>query len=327
MSDTEAIRASEMLGLSAHEGRDNGVQQVDAVPGEYDVVFNQKQGPMLGEPIGVVRMPGRTKVAIVGFAESTKGMVPYADPTFEVWSLNQHYRFMPRASRWFEIHTRKQYLSDVVQGTDYLSWLQRLPIAVYVTEMFPDMPTAIPFDWERYRQMAGVWEQDKETKAYSVRDYTQSSLVLMLAQALMEGFPIIHIYGVDLVIGAEYHYQKPNMEWLIGFAQGQGYTVTRGDEPQGKARELFIPRRSALLRQLYSYGPEVSGIKSPMPRLLADRLKKLTDVREGLLTQLNNCDGCINETQQWISMFDMHERGGVVGWRFSDDHWEQIEPF
>jgi len=51
----------------------------------------------------------KKKVAILGFTETRK-VAPYNDPDFEIWGLNDLYRFraaddVQRWDRWFEIHT------------------------------------------------------------------------------------------------------------------------------------------------------------------------------------------------------------------------------
>src|SRR5512143_1390006 len=124
-----AVRATDSVNVNGQEvaaGRSLPIQDVLAKPGDYDVILRTDvpdTDPRRGEPLGLLHRPGRRKVACVGFAETTKAETPYNDPSYEIWSLNQHYRYMPRASRWFEIHTRKQYTSDIVPGTDYLGWL------------------------------------------------------------------------------------------------------------------------------------------------------------------------------------------------------------
>ncbi len=52
----------------------------------------------------------------------------------------------------------------------------------------------------------------------------------MLALAIYEAVTLknikrIAIYGVDMGVSTEYNYQKPNMEYLIGFARGKGISV------------------------------------------------------------------------------------------------------
>ena len=123
-------------------------------PGTVDVIFDPKRP---GTPAQLRRYGQRTKVAIVGFAETTKEFTPYNDTSYEIWSLNQHYRYMPRATRWFEIHRRKDYLADQVEGTDYLSWLQHCPIPLYVTEPPVDLPTGILFPIDYLREYAHVF--------------------------------------------------------------------------------------------------------------------------------------------------------------------------
>ena len=290
-------------------------------PGEVDVLFDQN-----GNPAKTVYMGRRRKVCTVGFAETTKYLVPYEDTSYEVWSLNQHYRFMPRASRWFEIHQRKDYLADMVKDTDYLGWLQRCQMPLYVTDLHADLPTAIPFPIEAFRDLAPIWEQDRATGLYRKREYMQSSLLYMLALAVMEDFDLISLYGIDLVVGKEYHYQKPNMEWFLGFAQGRGYEITRGSAPRGVPREIHIHRRSALLRQTYTYGPELTHPPNVLERVLKDRLAHLADSKDKLLASLHNCDGAINEAQQWLAMLDLFEKGGEAIWQFTDGHAETISP-
>jgi hypothetical protein len=64
-----------------------------------------------------------------------------------------------------------------------------------------------------------------EAVAESVGDYWCSSIAYMTALAIHEGAKEIHVLGVDMKAGEEYGHQKPNMEYLIGFARGKGIKV------------------------------------------------------------------------------------------------------
>ena len=50
---------------------------------------------------------GKNTVAIVGFAKSTRHLVPYEDMETEIWGINDAYHvkgFMKRWDRWFQLH-------------------------------------------------------------------------------------------------------------------------------------------------------------------------------------------------------------------------------
>src|SRR4051812_42075286 len=85
----------------------------------------------------------RKKLAIVGFSESSRHLAPYDNDEFDIWAMNQLYRHIPRATAWFEIHQRKDFLADQVPGTDYLQWLKDCPIPIYMIEKFTDIPNSV----------------------------------------------------------------------------------------------------------------------------------------------------------------------------------------
>ncbi len=232
-------------------------------PGTYDAYFD-KDGNITKIVTGLGK---RTKVALVGFAEPAKIGCPFDNAEWEIHSLNQHYRHQPRASRWFEIHTRRQYLSDTVPGTDYLKWLQTCPIPIYVTELYPDMPTAIQFPREDVMKAgACVWEEGRG-RQYEMRDYTQSSLAIMLMAAMLEDFDQIGIYGVDLIVGTEYclapdtRVLTQDLRWIPAGKVSEGDRLAAFDEmplerPGRKRggrhwREAVVERVTTLRRPSY----------------------------------------------------------------------------
>ena len=63
-------------------------------------------------------------------------------------------------------------------------------------------------------------------------DYFESSIAFMFALAIHENDPVnteIGMWGVHMAAQSEYAYQRPNMEWLLGLAQGMGFKVTLPD--------------------------------------------------------------------------------------------------
>lgn len=225
-------------------------------------------------------VPPRRKAAIVGFAESSRDRAPFHDPEWEIFALNQLYRFIPRADRWFEIH--EDFLHDEVPGTDYLAWLRAAPIPVYMTRTHRpatsrfDIPNAVRYPIERVSEFLG-------------KRYFHSSIGFMLALAIMEGFQEIGLWGVDLIETEEYRNQRPNVEWLLGLAGGLGIKVT-------------VDEHSAVLKPLYVYGYEAgpAWLQSGLtPEMLDHREAILGEKIGWLRTQLNAHEGMLLETKGW----------------------------
>jgi hypothetical protein len=180
----------------------------------------------------VTVVPRRKKVAIVGFASNTLHLVPWFDPEFEIWSLNQgHMHCARRTDRHFEMH-QPEATADV-RDPDYLTFLKTLTIPVYMIQQFEEYPTSLRYPIEDAIQYVGM-------------DYFTSSIAYMLVLAAMENFEEIHIYGVNLAIGDEYFYEKPNAEFLIGLLRGRGIKV-------------YVPQASALLKMYRRYGYHVDA--------------------------------------------------------------------
>jgi hypothetical protein len=171
--------------------------------------------------------PKRKKVALVGFATNSLHQVPWDDPEFEIWGLNQGAQNCKRrADRWFEMHS-PEFTADL-RDPAYIPWLRDLTIPVYMIEVQDEYPTSMRYPIEDAIHFAG-------------RDYFTSSIAYMLALAAMEGFEEIHLYGINLAIGDEYFYEKPCAEWWLGLLEGKGIKV-------------FVPRASSLLKQYLRYG-------------------------------------------------------------------------
>ena len=88
----------------------------------------------------------------------------------------------------------------------------------YITlKKHPDIPTSIEFPLAEMHT-----------------DYFTNSISYMIAYALHIGVTEIDIHRVNMLQihnkGAEYSFQKPNIEYWIGYARGKGVTVTVHDE-------------------------------------------------------------------------------------------------
>ena len=227
----------------------------------------------------------RKKVALVGFARSSAMDAPFHDPEFSIWGMNQLYRFIPRASRWFDIH--HNWNEYVVPGTDHAAWIRDAPIPVYMNDYHPEFSSSVRYPIERMIEKFG--------------DYYTSTVAYMLALAIDEGFTQIDLYGIDLAVGVEYVEQRPCTEYYIGIASERGITVG-------------IPTASALCKQSYRYGYHYSTTNQGIATRgdLEKRKRDLLFKRDKALQDLHYIEGALTELDMWIEGLDA--RAHQVKW-------------
>ena len=232
------------------------------------------------------------KVAILGFAESYK-LAPFDDTSIEIWGLNELWKYLPRWNRWWEVHdaetlgVTKRDLSEGEQKR-HLEWLSKnhgdgKPI--YMQPEFCDgrFPNAAPMQLERMVNAFGR--------------YFTSSIGYMIAQAILDDYGWIGLYGIDLASDIEYQQQRANAEYLIGIAKGQGRTVVTADT-------------SAILKAGHLYGFE-KALAENNPILDAVKKHKagIDRKRDETIALLNTLDGAIQECENFNKLHEYKERG------------------
>ena len=264
----------------------------------------------------------RKKIALVGFAASTRTLAPFDDPAYWIVGLNQLYRHIPRADVWFDIHAN--WREDNVEGTDHPGWLAQSGLPVYMTQREPSIPTSVRYPIERaIAQVAGL-DYFTSTVAFMIgwailefdaqveRDLAAKSEVLaaeghvldlakarqIVADAYAERE--LAIFGIDLVVGTEYEHQKACVEFLLGIAHARGIHVR-------------IPPQSALLKQQWRYGyekePEAWPIK---PAELQRRQQALLGEKNSLIARLQTVDGALQENAYWGQVTDLRLKGATI---------------
>ena len=230
--------------------------------------------------------PPRKKVAIIGFASNTLHLVPWDDPTFELWGLNQgHMNFKRRADRWFEMHL-PDAVTDV-RDPQYLDFLKKLDIPLYMIQRYEEFPTSCRYPIEDAIQYVG-------------RDYFQSSPAFMAILAAMEGFEEIHFYGINLAIGDEYFYEKPNMEFLLGLLEGKGI-------------KCVVPHASALLKQYRRYGYFVDARPAQqLKTLLNARIQEYRTRIERHQADFHTTLGAMREAEALIQVAEGQDHGADI---------------
>lgn len=172
-------------------------------------------------------------VAITGTATTTLFKAPWSDLSIEMWSVPSLHRLDPRLSvrvnLWFELH-QKEY----AETFPWWEWaLERQP-PVLMQEACDDLTLSRPYPLEMVERQFGR--------------YFTSSIAFMIAFAMIRGAKEISLFGIDMKGGDEYAYQRPCVEYLIGFAKGRGIKVN-------------IPEHSDLLKSGYLYGYDFNGHK------------------------------------------------------------------
>ena len=215
-----------------------------------------------GKKAMVNKTTKKTKVAIVGFAPTTRHQAPFFDNEFEIWGLNELYMCIPRFDRWFEMHSRQEY-ENSLRNKQHLEWLQCCGKPIYMQKEYADIPMSVKFP-----------------KDPMVREYGycfRSTICYMLALAIHEHFSEIHLYGVDSLNKVEYYDERPSIEYLLGIAKGKGI-------------EVVIPSDSSFLRSsLYGYDPYTAAEKYDL------RLNELAARKRKLKADLHVVVGAIRE--------------------------------
>jgi hypothetical protein len=298
-------------------------------------------------------------VALCGFAPSSRELVPWDNPDVEIWCLNEaaNFPWTKRIDRLFQIHPRWDITRDnnandwnhwswlkyqkapcnLCQGTGklkvedkdidctangcedgtYVPLSNRLGVkTIYTADTYKDVPNSVKYPL-------------KQAIKYLGQKYFTSSFGYMLVLAVMMGFKRIECYGFDMGSGTEYHYQRPNAEYLVGWARGRGIDV-------------YIPAQSPMASgPLYAYENMRTGYRQQMDMRLAvlnvqletrkneqlvaqGRLQMATDA--GLESaqeenakynranaMVNFMKGAITETENLIALYDTYFITGADG--------------
>jgi hypothetical protein len=229
------------------------------------------------------------KIAILGSAESTRDLAPFGDPTWEIWGLAWRFYDHPRIDVCFDIHDQHQW-SRYTKVELYSGWLRDPqngdgdPVKVYLLpQVQPSFPKCEAYPVEQAEAMMG-------------RRYFTSSFSYMLALALLEEVDEIAIYGVDLVVGEEYEYQRPAAEFLLGIAHARGIKIT-------------IPPSSSLLKSSFVYGVDEIPSENPLALRYKDKAKGYRDKISELKAQIYTLEGAAHECDEFVTGLLSKDRG------------------
>jgi hypothetical protein len=264
----------------------------------------------------------RRKFALVGFASSTKEMAPCGDPEWVICGMNQLARHLPggdgpagRRDLWFEIH--REWNTAVVPGTDHAAWLRDCGVPVLMTDRVNGLPTTVRFPIDRLIRQFDI-DYFTSTVAYMLAytmDYIDQQVearlkatppnglatawdVVQLASTLYAEYTI-GVFGIDLIVGEEYDWQKACAEYWCGQIMARNIT-------------LMIPGQSALLKQRYRYGYQMEPDDLIKDSDLAKRMAALTQEHQKHSEAVVQLVGALRELETMRELRRLRERGGTV---------------
>lgn len=236
---------------------------------------------------GTKAVKAPSTVYIVGFAPSWEE-TPWSEPDAAYWGMNDLHAVKDAATkpwtRWYQLHDIDKHHPD---GADtHIAWMNGSKIPVFMW--------GNPID-ERVNN--AVAYPKNEIVAY-FGGYFTNSVSWMIAQAILEGYKKIGVYGVDMAQDSEYGHQRPSCEYFIGWARGLGI-------------DIDIAPSSDLLKSPFLYGAESGG---PMRAKFGERLEELSKRKntiDGQLQQLTlqsaNLAGALEDTRYYLRAWSIGE--------------------
>lgn len=243
----------------------------------------------------------KEKVCIVGSASTSESDAPYEDGSFELWGLG--WRLYRRIDVLFDMHPLGPHRKNV-PFEDYSGYLAGTKKPVFLVRAEDDIPNSLTYPLPEVLECLRDGDLDWNP-AYFV-----SSIAYQIGLAITIGYKEIHLYGCDMVVDSEYGHQKPNCEYLLGFARGKGIKVV-------------LPKVSAMCKHGYLYGYQVSASESGIIRedVLKLRLKtyqtemaRCLQIKEKAERDFASFDGAAQECEQLLSILMIHNRGGHLPW-------------
>ena len=244
-------------------------------------------------------------VAIIGFSEGRKD-TPWEDKEWgERWICNRlavvlakegvtgwTRHFDPHRLDWTKDHFTPQLFDE------YVSFLAKKhdDKILYHPDKLPG-PSVSSFPLQQCLEVTR-------------RKYLTCAISYQIAYAIFLGAKKIGLWGIDLREDTEYGYERPNVEWLLGIAQGRGI-------------EVVLPDGCALLNNdgnMPLYGVEETDTQmADMERMLSHRHKdivehipKMQKENDELLKNMYIAEGARVQTEIYLDSIRRARRGGKI---------------
>ncbi len=150
------------------------------------------------------------KLAIVGSGTQTRELAPFDDMSFDIWVFNEaaNSEWCKRWTACFQMHNKDIYAGHNTKDPAHWNWLQQKHNKpIYMQEVDPLIPDSVCYPLEAAKKLAGV-------------NMFSTTFAYMAALAILQGYEVIKIYGVELS-ASEYEYQANGYLFWFGFLRGK----------------------------------------------------------------------------------------------------------
>lgn len=209
-----------------------------------------------------VKRKGKKTVAMLGAGFTTGQWVPFGE--VDIWTLNELHDLSwmqeESVSGWYQIHPKWSFTKE--HKSNHWEWLQKKhPFPIYMQHVYDDVPCSVMFPLRDIQNgLVNIVRGE-----LPIRKLFSSTFCYAMALALFQGYERIELYGIQLMLEGEYHWQREMMSFWLGKADGMGV-------------EVWLPKQSSLLTApLYGY-EEIK--KGDTGRVVNEKQKSLRDNKE-----------------------------------------------
>ena len=229
--------------------------------------------------------PARPRVAIVGLAEQWDDI----PDGFEWWGMNTGYHKQPESkfSLWFELHPLEDMYDNLEHDPKHIEWVEGEGREVELV--------VLPCEEARQLPNTRVLPANKIIETYG--SYITNSVSWMIAYALMQGAAEIGLYGLNMEVDYEFKYERPSIEYFIGYARGKGV-------------EVHVPDESSLTKTPCIYGVDQLQDMYPVLRRRAWEYRTAAQRSRSRAAELQ---GAADEAQGLADLYAMGREPGVAG--------------
>jgi hypothetical protein len=218
-------------------------------------------------------------------------LAPFNDPTWKIWgcspgNMNQ----LPRIDAWFEIHGNMLWPENKHYGVDYLTWLSKLTVPVYMQSK-QWIPNATPLPMRELVDEFGPY-------------FFSSSFSWMMAMAMKQGAKEIALYGIDMASRDEYILQRPGAYYFFSEGKKRGIKMSAPHES-----DIMQPPALYGFSEMTLMGRKLLARKKE----ITERVNALRQQRDQAAQQVTYLEGAIEDNDYTISIF-----GGAQSHAFTD---------
>lgn len=244
------------------------------------------------------------QVVLLGTAPSSFSLAPFHNKEWDIWACSPGTCSAPRVDRRYELHRWEPGQEWFSEG--YIKILKECKGPVIMSEQVDEIPNCQVVDWMARVEYFGPY-------------FFTSTLAWMMADAILEGYEKIALYGVDMAATSEYHDQRMGCQYFAMLAASRGI-------------EVGVPPESDLLRPAPLYGvAETSHLwikETARAREMAGRLRDAQTKYEQAAQEIQFLKGAMDD-QDWhlhsvVGAYDTQNSAGTSA--ILPGIWRQPEP-